>query len=133
MMRAATTVLALAVLLAGCSLLGLDGDPPLDGRWVGTVSDSTDASVEVVTVTLDLSDASGTITGTMQLAVDAFAILGSVSGSYSHPDVQLTMTATFEGESATMSYVGKRTTDDQIDGTMTAAGDSRSLALRRQR
>ena len=133
MMRATTAVLALAVLSVGCSLLGLDGNPPLDGRWVGTVSDSADASVESVTVTLELSDASGAITGTMQMAVDAFAILGSVSGSYSHPDVRLTMTVTFEGETATMSYEGKRTTDHQIDGTMTADGDSRSLALRRQR
>ena len=86
-MRAAAAVLAPAVLSTGRSLLELDGDPPLYGRWVGTVSDSTDASVPV----------------------------------------------TFEPETATMSYVGTRTTDDQIDGTMTADGDSRSLALRRQR
>ncbi len=73
MMRAATAVLALAVLSTGCSLLG-DRTATLRSPAGGLGRRATrPASVEVVTVTLELADASGTVTGTMRLAVGALS------------------------------------------------------------
>ena len=116
------TLVALAA--AGCS-----SEPALDGTWTGS------ATVDDVptSFSLKIQESDGAITGTASITAGPASLSGSVEGSYTHPDVTMTLTIVVQGQTLTLRWKGTRTDDDTLTGAATDTDDNEwNLTLRRE-
>lgn len=122
----AIVVLLAPVLVPGCSTES--EDVPLSGTWTGTATIGSDAIV----FTWEIRESGGVIAGTGSWTIDPISFTGDVTGSYSHPDVRMTLTVFFLDESLTFRWVGTRAGDDMLTGILyDPDGEQVALSLRR--
>ena len=95
------------VAASGCS-----SEPALDGTWTGTVDPGLSFS-------LTIQENDGAITGTAWVIAGLSSLSGSVEGSYTHPDVTMTLTIVQQGQTITLRWEGTRTDDDTLTGVAT--------------
>ena len=83
-------------------------------------------------MTWEIRESGGVIAGTGSFAVDPMSVTGDVTGSYTHPDVRMTLTIFFGAEAITVRWVGTRTGDDVLTGIVhDVDGGQTALTLRR--
>ena len=73
------------------------------------------------------------IAGSASFTLDPLTLTGDVTGSYTHPDVRMTLVLHFEpGETLVFRWVGTRTSDDVLSGVLhDPDGGQTSMTLRR--
>ena len=122
----------LFVLLALLAVSGCMTDPedvPLSGTWTGSTTwDGTS-----VAFVWELRESGGVIAGSGSLTIDPVTFTGDVTGSYTHPDVRMTLVVYFEpGDTLDLRWVGTRTSDDVLSGVLhDPDGGQTSMTLRR--
>ena len=127
MPRAAAFVLVALLAVSGC--MTEPEDVPLSGTWTGSVT--WDGSV--VSFTWELRESGGVIAGSASYTFDPLTVTGDVTGSYTHPDVRMTLVVYFDpGETYDFRWVGTRTSDDVLSGVLhDPDGGQTSMTLRR--
>lgn len=126
MPRTAAFVLVALLAVSGC--MTEPEDVPLSGTWTG----SADWDGAVVSFKWDLRESSGVIAGSASFTVDPLTVTGDVTGSYTHPDVRMTLAVYFDSDRFDYRWVGTRTSDDVLSGVLhDADGAQISLTLRR--
>ena len=122
-------VLAVALLLAGVAGCGTKPeDVPLSGTWTGSAKDGDG----VFTFKWELRESGGVIAGTGSFTQPPVTFTGDVTGSYTHPNVRMTLTFFFADEEVRLRWVGTRTGDDELTGVLhDADGGETALPLRR--
>ena len=122
----ATAVLLTPVLVPGCATE--PEDVPLSGTWTGSATFGND----VIEFSWELRESGGVIAGTGSFALDPVSFTGDVTGSYTHPDVRMTLTIVFDDEDLRFRWVGTRAGDDMLTGILhDPDGDQTELPLRR--
>ena len=123
--------LAAVVLLAPVLVPGCGTEPeetPLSGTWTGTATFGSD----VIAFTWEIIESGGVIAGTGTLTQDPLAFTGDVTGSYSHPDVRMTLTIVVDGVDWRFRWVGTRAGNDMLTGILHDPNDDRiPMPLRR--
>ena len=121
----------LAVLLPLWGCATNPADVPLGGRWTGSPDFGSDGRGSAV---WELRESEGVIAGTASLTFGALAVTGDVSGSYSHPDVRMTLVMTVgPGDEIESRWVGVRADDDMLSGVLhDADGGTTALDLTRE-
>ena len=118
-LAAIPAVVALAA--SGCS-----SEPALDGTWAGR------ATVDGVTFsfTLEIRESECAITGNATFTADGVSFSGSVEGSYTGSNIEMTFAL---GETFTLRWEGTRTDDDTLTGAITIPSIGRfDLTFRRE-
>jgi hypothetical protein len=116
-------MLAVGLLLLGAYVAGAQqgkNKPGLTGRYGGT---ATNKAAEVITVTLDLSEKDGAVSGTISSSHGDFPI---TSGSHQGKTVTLQFDA--QGTSGTISL---EASDDKLGGTWSAGDDGGTVEVKR--
>ena len=123
-------VFAVALLLAGVAGCGTrPEDVPLSGMWTGSVS----WGGNIVAFKWELRESGGVVAGTGSLTQAPATYTGDVTGSYTHPNVRMTLTFVFDGEEWRYRWVGTRTGDDELTGVLhDPGGGETALPLRRE-
>jgi len=126
MPRAAPFLLVALLAVSGC--MTEPEDVPLSGTWTGSAEwDGT-----VVSFRWELRESGGVIAGSASYTFDPLTVTGDVTGSYTHPDVRMTLAVYFDSDRFDLRWVGTRTTDDVLGGVLhDPAGGQISLTLRR--
>ena len=113
MPRAAAFVLVALLAVSGC--MTDPEDVPLSGTWTGSVT----WSGTVVSFTWELRESEGVIAGAASYTYDPVTVTGDVTGSYTHPDVRMTLVVYFDpGDTLDLRWVGTRTSDDVLSGVL---------------
>ncbi len=114
------------VLVPGCATE--PEDVPLSGTWTGLAVFGSD----IIEFSWELRESGGVIAGTGSFALDPVSFTGDVTGSYTHPDVRMTLTIFFDDEDLAFRWVGTRAGDDMLTGILhDPDGDQTELPLRR--
>lgn len=119
----------LAALLAASGCMTDPEDVPISGTWTGSVT----WSGTVVSFTWELRESGGVIAGSASYTYDPVTVTGDVTGSYTHPDVRMTLIVYFDpGDTLDLRWVGTRTSDDVLSGVLhDPDGGQTSMTLRR--
>lgn len=121
--------LVLVALLAASACMTEPEAVSLSGKWTGS------ATSDGITLPFvwELRESEGVIAGSASFTIDPLTLTGDVTGSYTHPDVRMTLVVHFEpGESLDFRWVGTRTSDDVLSGVLhDPDGGSTSMTLRR--
>ena len=118
--------LLLALLGAGCATE--PEDVPLSGTWTGRGMLEGDPA----TFTWDLRESGGVIAGSASFTFPPVTYTGDVTGSYTHPDIRMTLVIFFGSTTLTVRWVGTRTSDDVLTGILHDwDGGQSSLTLQR--
>ena len=126
MPRATAFVLVALLAVSGC--MTEPEDVPLSGTWTGNAE--WDGSV--VSFKWDLRESGGVIAGSASYTFDPLTVTGDVTGSYTHPDVRMTLAVYFDSDRFDLRWVGTRTSDDVLSGVLhDPDGAQMSLTLRR--
>ncbi len=127
MTRATAFVLVALLAISGC--MTEPEDVPLSGTWTG----SAEVDGTVVSFTWELRESGGVIAGSASFTLDPVTVTGDVTGSYTHPDVRMTLVVHFEpGDTLDFRWVGTRTSDDVLSGVLhDPDGGQTSMTLRR--
>ena len=127
MPRTAAFVLAALLAVSGC--MTEPEDVPLSGTWTG----SAEMDGTVVSTKWELRESGGVIAGSASLTFAPLTINGDVTGSYTHPDVRMTLVVYFDpNETVNLRWVGTRASDDVLNGVLhDADGEQTSITLRR--
>lgn len=127
MPRPATFVLV-ALLAVSCGVTEPE-DVPLSGTWTGSAT----LDGIVVSFTWELRESGGVIAGSASFTFDPLTVTGDVTGSYTHPNVRMTLVVHFEpGDTLDFRWVGTRTGDDVLSGVLhDENGGQTSMTLRR--
>ena len=110
--RTPNKLLAAFALAALCGCGTDPADVPLAGTWRGS---HTTEGIVTFQFTWELRECDGVIAGSGSFAFSSTTVTGDVTGSYTHPDVRMTLAI---GEDLRFRYVGTRTSDDVLDGTL---------------
>ena len=127
MFRAAAFVLLALLAVSGC--MTEPEDVPLSGTWTG----SAEWDGATVSFVWELRESVGVIAGSASFTLDPVTVTGDVTGSYTHPDVRMTLVVYFEpGDTFDLRWVGTRTSDDLLSGVLhDPDGGQTSMTLRR--
>ncbi len=124
-----TSAFVLVALLATSGCMTEPEDVPLSGTWTGN------ATEDGVTISFvwELRESGGVIAGVASFTLDPVTFTGDVTGSYTHPDVRMTLVVHFEpSETLDFRWVGTRTSDDLLSGVLhDSDGGQFSMTLRR--
>ena len=87
----------------------------------------------VVSTKWELRESGGVIAESASLTSGPLTITGDITGSYTHPDVRMTLVVYFDpNDSVNLRWVGTRTSDDVLNGVLhDADGGQTSMTLRR--
>lgn len=111
--------LAFALTLAGCDSGSADTDAlSIGGTYSGT--QTVDGLDQTMSLTIPTTESGGfAFTGEVAAQIDSFTVSIPLTGTgtYDHPDLSLTVTATIDGDPDT----------EQISGTVSASGDILTL------
>lgn len=127
MPRASAFVLVALLAASGC--MTEPEDVPLSGTWTGN------ATLDGVAISFawELRESAGVIAGSAPFTFDPVTFTGDVTGSYTHPDVRMTLVVHFEpGDTLEFRWVGTRPSDDVLSGVLhDPDGGQTSMTLRR--
>ena len=127
MPRASAFVLVALLVSSGC--MTEPEDVPLSGTWTGN------ATLDGVAISFvwELRESAGVIAGSASFTFDPLTVTGDVTGSYTHPDVRMTLVVHFEpGDTLEFRWVGTRPSDDVLSGVLhDPDGGQTSMTLRR--
>ena len=127
MPRAAAFVLVALLAVSGC--MTEPEDVPLAGTWTG----SAELDGTTVSFVWELRESEGVIAGSASFTFGPVTFTGDVTGSYTHPDVRMTLVVYFEpGDTLGFRWVGTRMSDDVLSGVLhDPDGGQTSMMLRR--
>lgn len=102
-----------ALLAVSCGVTEPE-DVPLSGTWTGSAEwDGT-----IVSFMWELRESGGVIAGAASYTYEPVTVTGDVTGSYTHPDVRMTLGVYFGGDRFDLRWVGTRTSDDVLSGVL---------------
>jgi hypothetical protein len=127
MLRVSSGVLVVLLAVSGC--MTEPEDVPLSGTWTGNATFGGAA----ISFVWELRESAGVIAGSASYTVDPLTVTGDVTGSYTHPNVRMTLVVHYEpGDTFDLRWVGTRTNDDVLSGVLhDPDGGQTSLTLRR--
>ena len=117
-----------ALLAVSCGVTEPE-DVPLSGTWTG----SAEWSGTIVSFVWGLRESGGVIAGSGTVTYDPVTLTGDVTGSYTHPDVRMTLVVHFDpNDTVDFRWVGTRTSDDVLSGVLhDVDGGQTEITLRR--
>ncbi|MDE2974316.1 MAG: hypothetical protein OXU64_06270 [Gemmatimonadota bacterium] len=127
MSRATAFVLVALLAVSGCTTE--PEDVPPSGTWTG----SAELAGTIVSFTWELRESGGVIAGSASFTLEPVTVTGDVTGSYTHPDVRMTLVVYFGPDDTwDLRWVGTRTSDDVLTGVLRDPdGGQTSMTLRR--
>ena len=118
--RLLISCLLLALASAALAQQAKSAKPDLTGRYEGTAKNKAE---DVITVTLDLTEKEGALSGAIHSSHGDFTILGGT-----HKDDAVTLDFDAGGSSGTLSL---RLTEDKLVGTWTAGDDGGPVDMKK--